>query len=34
MSLNLLPLPVIPEIRITDKGPVTVPGMQILPLFE
>jgi adenine deaminase len=25
---------VIPEIRITDKGLVTVPGMRILPLFE
>jgi adenine deaminase len=34
MGFNLIPLSVIPEIRITDKGYVTVPGMQILPLFE
>ena len=34
MGFNLLPLSVIPEIRITDKGLVTVPGMRILPLFE
>jgi adenine deaminase len=34
MGFNLLPLSVIPEIRITDKGLVTVPGMKILPLFE
>ncbi|MCF3651985.1 adenine deaminase [Synoicihabitans lomoniglobus] len=34
MGFNLIPLSVIPEIRITDKGLVTVPGMQILPLFE
>jgi adenine deaminase len=27
-------LSVIPEIRLTDKGLVTVPGMEILPLFE
>jgi len=33
MGFNLIPLSVIPEIRITDKGLVTVPGMQILPLF-
>jgi adenine deaminase len=25
---------VIPEIRITDKGIVLVPEMEILPLFE
>jgi adenine deaminase len=34
MGFNLIPLSVIPEIRITDKGLVTVPGMRILPLFE
>ncbi|HWA11365.1 MAG TPA: adenine deaminase C-terminal domain-containing protein [Opitutaceae bacterium] len=34
MGFNLIPLSVIPEIRITDRGLVTVPGMQILPLFE
>jgi adenine deaminase len=34
MGFNLIPLSVIPEIRITDKGLVTVPGMQILPLFQ
>lgn len=34
MGFNLLPLSVIPELRITDKGLVTVPGMEILPLFE
>ena len=34
MGFNLIPLSVIPEIRITDQGLVTVPGMQILPLFE
>jgi adenine deaminase len=34
MGFNLIPLAVIPEIRITDKGLVTVPGMRILPLFE
>ncbi len=34
MGFNLIPLSVIPEIRITDKGLVTVPGMQLLPLFE
>ena len=33
MGFNLIPLAVIPEIRITDKGLVTVPGMKILPLF-
>lgn len=33
MGFNLIPLSVIPEIRITDKGIVTVPGMRILPLF-
>jgi adenine deaminase len=34
MGFNLIPLSVIPEIRITDKGLVTVPGMRIVPLFE
>ncbi|GAB0118899.1 adenine deaminase [Acidisoma sp. 7E03] len=34
MGFNLVPLAVIPEIRLTDKGLVTVPGMDIAPLFE
>lgn len=34
MGFNLIPLSVIPEIRITDKGLVTVPGMQQVPLFD
>ena len=34
MGFNLIPLSVIPEIRITDKGLVTVPGMEQLPLFQ
>ena len=34
MGFNLIPLSVIPEIRLTDKGLVTVPGMQMLPLLE
>jgi len=34
MGFNLIPLSVIPEIRITDQGLVTVPAMQIVPLFE
>lgn len=34
MGFNLIPLSVIPEMRITDKGYVTVPQMEILPLFE
>jgi len=34
MGFNLIPLSVIPEIRLTDKGLVTVPGMEILPLME
>ncbi len=34
MGFNLLPLSVIPALRLTDKGLVTVPGMQQLPLFE
>lgn len=34
MGFNLLPLSVIPELRLTDKGLVAVPQMQQLPLFE
>ena len=34
MGFNLIPLSVIPEIRITDKGLVLVPQMEIIPLFE
>lgn len=34
MGFNLIPLSVIPEIRITDKGLVLVPQMQQVPLFE
>jgi len=34
MGFNLLPLSVIPEVRITDKGLVTVPGMSVVPLFS
>lgn len=34
MGFNLIPLSVIPELRITDKGLVTVPGMEQVPLFE
>jgi len=34
MGFNLIPLSVIPEIRITDKGLVLVPEMAIVPLFE
>ncbi|OLP60261.1 adenosine deaminase [Xaviernesmea oryzae] len=34
MGFNLIPLSVIPEIRITDKGLVTVPAMDIVPLFD
>ena len=34
MGFNLIPLSVIPEIRITDKGLVTVPGTRVIPLFE
>ena len=34
MGFNLIPLSVIPEIRITDKGLVTVPEMELVPLFE
>jgi adenine deaminase len=34
MGFNLIPLSVIPEIRITDMGLVTVPQMAIVPAFE
>ena len=34
MGFNLIPLSVIPEIRITDRGLVLVPDMKIVPLFE
>lgn len=34
MGFNLLPLSVIPDIRLTDKGLVLVPQMEIVPLFE
>lgn len=34
MGFNLIPLSVIPEIRITDKGLVLVPEMRLAPLFE
>jgi adenine deaminase len=34
MGFNLIPLSVIPEIRITDKGLVLVPEMELAPLFE
>ncbi|HLM40704.1 MAG TPA: adenine deaminase C-terminal domain-containing protein, partial [Microvirga sp.] len=34
MGFNLIPLSVIPEIRITDKGLVLVPEMTLAPLYE
>jgi adenine deaminase len=34
MGFNLIPLSVIPEIRLTDKGLVTVPAMRRVPLLE
>ena len=34
MGFNLIPLSVIPELRITDKGLVTVPDTRVIPLFE
>ena len=34
MGFNLLPLSVIPELRLTDKGLVDVLGMKIVRLFE
>lgn len=33
MGFNLLPLSVIPELRLTDKGLVRVPAMELQPLF-
>ncbi|MES2693493.1 MAG: adenine deaminase C-terminal domain-containing protein [Verrucomicrobiota bacterium] len=34
MGFNLLPLSVIPELRLTDKGLIDVLGMKVVPLFE
>jgi adenine deaminase len=34
MGFNLLPLSVIPELRLTDRGLIHVIGMKVLPLFE
>ena len=34
MGFNLIPLSVIPQIRLTDKGLVRVPEMVSVPLFE
>jgi adenine deaminase len=34
MGFNLIPLAVIPDIRITDKGLILVPSMKSVPLFE
>jgi adenine deaminase len=34
MGFNLLPLSVIPDFRLTDKGLVDVKAMKIVPLFE
>jgi len=34
MGFNLLPLSVIPELRITDRGLVRVNEMRLVPLFE
>ena len=34
MGFNLLPLSVIPELRLTDKGLVHVISMRVVPLFE
>ena len=34
MGFNLLPLSVIPEIRLTDKGLVMVPEMKVRKLFN
>lgn len=34
MGFNLIPLSVIPAIRITDKGLVRVPEMDLVPLFD
>lgn len=34
MGFNLIPLSVIPELRITDRGLVKVPELEIVPLFQ
>ena len=34
MGFNLLPLSVIPNFRITNKGLVDVNSMELIPLFE
>jgi adenine deaminase len=34
MGFNLLPLSVIPAVRLTDQGLVLVPEMELVPLFE
>lgn len=34
MGFNLLPLSVIPELRLTDKGLIDVLGMRVVPLCE
>jgi adenine deaminase len=34
MGFNLIPLSVIPELRITDKGLVKVPEMVLVPLYD
>jgi adenine deaminase len=34
MGFNLLPLSVIPALRLTDQGLVLVPEMELVPLFE
>ncbi|KAB1069620.1 adenine deaminase [Methylobacterium planeticum] len=34
MGFNLIPLSVIPQIRLTDRGLVLVPEMRLVPLFE
>ena len=34
MDFNLIPLSVIPEVRIIDRGLVHVTGMKIITLFE
>jgi adenine deaminase len=34
MGFNLLPLSVIPELRLTDRGLIDVIRMRVLPLFE
>ena len=34
MGFNLLPLSVIPNIRLTNKGLIDVNTMNIIPLFE